>query len=98
MYKQVCASSPTSYRVSSFRANQGSELRPIPNRLLTTAEASHFSGLSQYELRKGAAEGRYPVILLGSPANKFRKMRWNYEMLMDAIMQQTNQAGGEENA
>ena len=94
MYEQIVSSHPISYRVSSFRANQGNELRSIPNRLLTTAEAAHFTGVSQYELRKGAAEGRYPVILLGSPANKFRKMRWNYEMLMDAIMQQTNQTNG----
>ena len=85
MYENICSSSPISDRASPFRASQGCELQSIPNRLLKTKEASYFSGLSQYELRKGAAEGRYPVILLGSPANKFRKMRWNYEMLMDAI-------------
>ena len=65
-----------------------------PNRLLTTAEAAHFTGLSQYELRRGGAEGRYPVILLGNPDNKFRKMRWNLDALMIAIMRQTNQAEG----
>ena len=58
------------------------------NRLLTTAEASTATGVSEYELRKGAAEGRYPVILLGNPANKFRKMRWNLETLTAALMRQ----------
>lgn len=57
-------------------------------RLLTTAEAAEFTGLSEYELRKGASEGRYPVILLGSPSNRFRKMRWNLDMLNRAIFQQ----------
>lgn len=63
------------------------------NRLLTTEEAAQATGLSQYELRKGAEEGRYPCILLGSPKNKFRKRRWNLEMLMAAIMSQGNRAG-----
>lgn len=63
------------------------------NRLLTTEEAAQATGLSQYELRRGAEEGRYPVILLGSPKNRFRKKRWNLAMLTDAIMRQGNQAG-----
>ncbi len=50
-------------------------------RLLTTAEASAATGLSQYELRIGAKEDHYPVIVLGRPENKFRKMRWNLEAL-----------------
>ena len=61
------------------------------SRLLTTAEASRATGISQYELRKGGEEGRYPVILLGSPANKFRKKRWNLQMLMEAIMNQAKE-------
>ena len=61
------------------------------NRLLTTEEASRATGLSQYELRKGADEGRYPVILLGSPKNRFRKKRWNLQMLVEAIMNQAKE-------
>ena len=57
-------------------------------RLATTEEASAHTGLSIYELRKGAKEGRYPVIMLGNPANSFRKMRWNLEALEAALMQQ----------
>ena len=61
------------------------------NRLLTTKEASLATGISEYELRKGAQEGRYPVMLLGSEKNKFRKRRWNLEMLEEAIKQQMRQ-------
>ena len=59
-------------------------------RLLTTAEASAATGLSEYELRNGARDGRYPVILTGRPGNKFRKMRWNLSALNDALRQQMN--------
>ena len=61
-------------------------------RLATTEEASAHTGLSEYELRKGAKEGRYPVIMLGSPANKFRKMRWNLDTLDAALMPQMEPA------
>lgn len=54
-------------------------------RLLTTAEAAEATGISQYELRIGAKSGRYPVIMLGNPANQFRKMRWNLEALEEAL-------------
>lgn len=57
-------------------------------RLATTEEASAHTGLSIYELRKGANEGRYPVILLGNPTNKFRKKRWNLDDLDNALRQQ----------
>jgi hypothetical protein len=60
-------------------------------KLLTTAEAAAATGISQYELRIGAKSGRYPVIMLGDPANQFRKMRWNLEALNDALRQQMNQ-------
>ena len=56
-------------------------------RLLTTAEAAAAKGISEYELRKGAKEGRYPVVMLGNPSNKFRKMRWNLDMLEEALHQ-----------
>ncbi len=57
-------------------------------RLATTEEASIHSGLSQYELRKGGDEGRYPVIRLGNPKNKYRKRRWNLDALDEAISRQ----------
>ena len=56
-------------------------------RLLTTAEAAAATGLSEYELRMGAKDGRYPVIMLGNPSNKFRKMRWNLETLEASLLQ-----------
>ena len=55
------------------------------SKLLTTAEASTATGLSEYELRMGAKDGRYPVILTGKPGNQFRKMKWNLDALNDAI-------------
>lgn len=61
------------------------------HRLLTTEEAAEATGLSQYELRRGGKEGRYPVILLGSPSKQFRKMRWNLDALNEAILQQMGQ-------
>ena len=60
-------------------------------RLLTTEEAAAATGLSQYELRLGAKDGRYPVIMLGKPGNKFRKMRWNLDALNDALRKRMEQ-------
>lgn len=62
--------------------------RGLYDRLLTTEEAAAATGLSQYELRRGAKEGRYPVILCGSPGMKFRKQKWNLDALENAIRQQ----------
>ena len=65
---------------------------PLPvNRLLTTEEAAQATGLSEYELRRGAKEGRYPVLWIGSKDSSFRRMRWNLEVLQDALMQQMTQ-------
>lgn len=58
------------------------------NRMLTTKEASLATGLSEYELRLGAKQGRYPVLWLGSPDSSFRRMRWNLKKLEDAINSQ----------
>ena len=65
--------------------------RGIYDRLLTTEEAAAATGLSQYELRIGAKDGRYPVIMCGNPRNKFRKMKWNLEALEAALRQQMEQ-------
>lgn len=66
------------------------------SRLLTTAEAAAATGLSQYELRTGAKQGRYPVILLGSSDKQFRKMRWNLDALQDALRRGMMQSCEEE--
>ena len=55
------------------------------NRLLTTAEASAATGLSQRELRDGAKQGRYPVIIPGDPEKGWHKLKWNIDKLWDAI-------------
>lgn len=65
-------------------------------RLATTEEASMHTGISQYELRMGAKAGRYPVIMLGNPGNKFRKMRWNLDTLDEALRRQLDQYTGRE--
>ena len=67
--------------------------RGLYDRLLSTEEAAAATGLSQYELRKGGDEGRYPFILTGSPGNKFRKRKYNLEVLEMAIRQQMEQKG-----
>lgn len=59
--------------------------RGLYDRLLNTAEAAAATGLSQYELRRGGKEGRYPVVLCGSPGMKFRKQKWNLAALEEAI-------------
>jgi len=70
--------------------------RGLYDRLLTTEEAAAATGLSMYELRRGGKEGRYPVILCGSPGMKFRKQKWNLEALEAAIRHQMDRNAGRE--
>lgn len=79
-----------------IQIRQQLDQRGIYDRLLTTEEAAAATGLSQYELRRGGKEGRYPVILCGSPNMKFRKQKWNLEALEAAIRQQMDQNTGRE--
>ena len=72
------------------------EQRGLYSRLLSTEEVSAVTGLSQYELRIGAKEGRYPVVLTGSPGNKYRKMKWNLAALEDAMRQQMEHGNRED--
>ncbi len=65
------------------------------SRMITTAEAAAATGLSEYELRIGAKEGRYPVLLTGRESANFRRMRWNLAALEDAIAHQMRQTGKE---
>ncbi len=62
--------------------------RGLYDRLLSTEEAAAATGLSQYELRIGGKQGRYPVIMTGDPRNKFRKQKWNLAALEEAIKRQ----------
>ena len=57
------------------------------NRLLTTEEVAEVTGLSTYELRRGAKSGRYPALWLGDPSSSFRRLRWNLEVLMAALQE-----------
>ena len=66
--------------------------RGLYDRLLTTEEAAAATGLSQYELRQGGKQGRYPVILCGSPDKRWRKQKWNLAALEDAIRRQMETA------
>lgn len=68
------------------------------NRMLTTKEAALATGLSEYELRLGAKQGRYPVLWLGSPDSSFRRMRWNLTMLQESIRRQMEAAADQEYA
>ena len=70
------------------QVRQQLDQRGLYDRLLTTEEAAAATGLSQYELRRGGKEGRYPVILCGSPGMKYRKQKWNLAALEDALRQQ----------
>ena len=70
------------------QVRQQLDQRGLYDRLLTTEEAAAATGLTQYELRRGGKEGRYPVILCGSPGMKYRKQKWNLAALEDALRQQ----------
>ena len=54
--------------------------------LLTTKQASKAVGLSEYELRRGWKEGRYPALVIGKNDQRMR-LRWNLDVLQAAIMQ-----------
>ena len=58
------------------------------NQLCSTKEASLATGLSIYELRKGAKTGKYPCLICGSEESKFRKIKWNIPVLLTAIEKQ----------
>ena len=52
--------------------------------LLTTKQAAAETGLSEYELRLGFKQGRYPALLIGQ-GDRARRLRWNLEILEEAI-------------
>ncbi len=52
-------------------------------RLLTTKEASEKFGLSQFELRRGFKEGKYPAIKLGNGG--WGKIKWRADLLEETL-------------
>ena len=52
--------------------------------LKTTKEAAQAVGLSQYELRLGWKQGRYPALLIGREGER-RRLRWDPDALQRAI-------------
>ena len=56
--------------------------------LLTTKEAALKTGLSEYELRLGFKQGRYPALCVGNESQRSRRLRWNLEILEEAIAEQ----------
>ena len=61
--------------------------------LVNTKEASRITGLSEYELRRGYLEGKYPALVIGR-GDQRRRLRWNMEALQDAILRQMSMVGG----
>ena len=53
--------------------------------LVTTKQAAEATGLSEYELRRGFLEGRYPALQIGR-GDQRRRLRWNLEALEAAIL------------
>ena len=60
------------------------EIKAHP-RLLSTKEASQIFGLSEYELRRGFKVGIYPGIQIGRGGQKYRKIKWRYDLLEEAL-------------
>ena len=52
--------------------------------LVTTKIAAEKVGLSEYELRMGFKQGRYPAIEIGQ-GERARRLRWNLDLLRAAI-------------
>lgn len=52
----------------------------------TKETAEHFA-LSEYELRTGFKEGRYPALEIGR-GNRRRSLRWDWDTLQEALLNQ----------
>ena len=52
-------------------------------RILSTAEMAVASGHTEYDLRLGANEGRYPVIWIGGRNSKRKRMGWNLDVFLE---------------
>lgn len=65
-------------------------------KLVTTAQASAATGLSEWELRRGYREGIYPAILIGRGESQ-RRLRWDIELLQETIRERMKGGGQVEN-
>lgn len=54
---------------------------------MNTEEAARAVGLSEYELRMGYKEGRYPALEIGRGSRR-RALRWDVEVLRAALEEQ----------
>lgn len=61
---------------------------------VNTKKAAQETGLSEYELRIGFKQGRYPALEIGK-GNRRRSLRWDLDVLQEALHRQmTEQAAG----
>ena len=60
--------------------------------VVKTRKASEHTGLSEYELRRGFKEGRYPALVIGR-GDQRRRLRWDLEALDAAIKKQMEERG-----
>lgn len=54
-----------------------------------TKEAARMTGLSEYELRIGFKEGRYPALEIGR-GNRRKSLRWDTDVLMNFLRDRMN--------
>ena len=62
-------------------------------RLISTAEAARASGLSERELRAGAASGRFPVLRIGRGEER-QRLRWRLDLLLTALEREMQAEAG----
>jgi len=61
---------------------------------VNTHEAAKKTGLSEYELRLGFKQGRYPALEIGR-GDRRRSLRWDLDVLREALRRQmTEQQAG----
>ena len=61
---------------------------------VNTKKASQATGLTEYELRIGFKQGRYPALEIGR-GNRRRSLRWDLDVLQEALRRQmTEQVAG----
>ena len=61
---------------------------------VNTKRAAQETGLSEYELRIGFKQGRYPALEIGR-GDRRRSLRWDLDILRDSLRRQmTEQAAG----
>ena len=51
---------------------------------VTTKRASQLTGISEYELRIGFKEGKYPALEVGR-GDRRRTLRWDIDVLQEAL-------------